>query len=66
MINNLWNLTGQKVLITGATNGIGKTIAEEFLKLNAEVFIVSRNASNLKLLLNEWLQKWYQSIWNKL
>ena len=60
MISNLWDLTGQKVLITGATHGIGKAIAEEFLKLNAEVFIVARNASNLKLILDEWLQKGYK------
>ncbi len=59
MVNNLWDLTGQKVLITGSTHGIGKAIAEEFLKLKAEVFIVGRDKNNLALLLNEWSQKGY-------
>lgn len=58
--NHLWTLTNQKVLITGATHGIGKAIAEEFLKLDAEVFIVSRNSDTLSLVLNEWLKKGYK------
>lgn len=60
MENNLWNLDGHKVLITGSTNGIGKAIALEFLKLNAHVFIVGRDKNNLQLLLDEWSQKGYK------
>ena len=58
--SNLWGLTGQKVLITGATHGIGKAIAEEFLKLEAEVCIVARNKDNLSSLLATWLEKGYK------
>ena len=36
-------LKNKTVLVTGATNGLGKTIAEEIAKKGAEVIIVSRN-----------------------
>jgi tropinone reductase I len=60
MKSNLWNLTGQRVLITGATHGIGKSIAEEFLKLDAEVIIIARDQSNLSSLLEEWTKESYK------
>lgn len=60
MQNAIWSLSGQKVLITGATHGIGKAIANEFLKLGAEVFIVARDQDNLSLTLTEWLKEGYK------
>jgi tropinone reductase I len=44
-MNNHWQLTGKKALVTGASKGIGKAIAEELASLGVEVLSVSRNFS---------------------
>ncbi|MGM0613422.1 MAG: SDR family oxidoreductase [Bacteroidota bacterium] len=43
-----WRLKGKKALITGATKGIGRAIADEFLDLGADIFIVSRSKEDLE------------------
>lgn len=43
-----WTLKNKKALITGASKGIGKAIAEEFLALGAEVMIVARNTEGVQ------------------
>lgn len=53
-MNNRWTLEGKKALITGATRGIGKAVAGEFLNLGAEVFLISRNESDIKNLTREY------------
>ncbi len=42
-----WTLEGKNALITGATKGIGKAVAKEFLELGAAVFLVGRNKETL-------------------
>ena len=47
-MRNIWSLESKKALITGGTLGIGKAVAEEFLKLNAEIYIIARNKQRLE------------------
>ncbi|MDL2345080.1 SDR family oxidoreductase [Deinococcus sp. MIMF12] len=39
-----FNLSGQTMLVTGATGGIGKETARELARMGARVFVVGRNA----------------------
>lgn len=56
-----WNLKNKKALITGATKGIGKAIAEEFLDLGAQVFIVARNEKDVGKTILDWKSKGWQA-----
>ena len=49
-----WHLKGKKALITGATKGIGRAIAEEFLALGADILIVARNEKEVVETVAEW------------
>lgn len=51
MPSSRWDLENKKVLITGGTRGIGRAIADEFLELGAEVFLVSKNENSLEITL---------------
>lgn len=46
-------MNGKRVLITGATNGIGKVAALELAKMGAEVVIVGRNPQKTERVVNE-------------
>jgi len=60
-MKNQWRLKGKLALITGGTKGIGLAIAEEFLRLGAEIFIVARSENALNELLVEWKRKGYRA-----
>lgn len=47
-----------KVLITGASSGIGRDLAREFAKLNYNIILVARNVERLQELQNELLGKY--------
>jgi len=55
-----WTLSNKKAVITGGTKGIGKAIAEMFLRFNAEVIIVARNNKEVENLVVEWKSKNYK------
>lgn len=45
-----WNLENRIALITGGTKGIGEAIANEFIRLGAEVLVVARNTEDFEKL----------------
>ncbi len=47
-MENLFNVEGKKVLVTGASKGIGYAIAKGFLEAGAEVAIAARNEIDLQ------------------
>lgn len=53
-MKNIWTLENKKAIVTGSTKGIGKAIAEEFMRLGAEVFIVSRNKEEIDREISEY------------
>ncbi|MCD6556942.1 MAG: SDR family oxidoreductase [Bacteroidales bacterium] len=52
-----WSLQNKKVLITGATKGIGAAIVKEFADLGAELIIIARNKDKLNTMVNEYSEK---------
>lgn len=47
-MENPFSLAGKKVLVTGASSGIGKSVAIECSKMGATVYITGRNLDNLR------------------
>jgi retinol dehydrogenase-12 len=45
-----WNIQGKRVLITGATDGIGKAVASELEKRGAKLILLTRNECDLSQL----------------
>ncbi|GAB2767674.1 SDR family oxidoreductase [Salinimicrobium soli] len=56
----MWNLEGQKAVITGGSKGIGRASVLEFLKLGAEVLFTARKAEDIIKFQDELLAKGYK------
>ena len=57
-LNNLEDLSGKKVLITGGTSGIGLSIVDQLLYKHAEVVVLARNPNKSKEVKNRMLEKY--------
>lgn len=56
MIKDLFDISGKKALVTGATRGLGRAMAEGFMEAGAEVIIVGSSQKSV-LLAEEYKQK---------
>ena len=57
-INSLFSVENKIILITGSAQGIGKIIAESFLKANSKVILVDKSEKNLKKTFQEFKPKY--------
>jgi NAD(P)-dependent dehydrogenase (short-subunit alcohol dehydrogenase family) len=48
MMHNPFSLADKKILVTGASSGIGRAVAIECSKMGATVYVTGRNLDNLK------------------
>jgi Tropinone reductase 1 len=53
-----FSLSGRRALVTGATRGIGRAVAEQFLELGADVLIVARGKERLLACLEDWRRRY--------
>lgn len=53
------NMSSKNILVTGATSGIGETIAKQFAGMGATVFAIGRNKDKLEALRDEFGENLY-------
>lgn len=61
-LKNLMNLKGRRALITGATGGIGKVMADTLAELGADLVLIDRPGSDLKSVTETLTQRWRTTI----
>lgn len=61
-ISELMNLKGRRALITGATGGIGKVMADTLAELGADLVLVDRPSSDFQSLAEALTQRWGSKI----
>lgn len=61
-IKELMNLKGRRALITGATGGIGKVMADSLAELGADLVLVDRPGSDFQSLTEALTQRWGTNI----
>ena len=54
-----WSLDGKKIIVTGGSKGIGKSIVDELLSLGAQVLTCGRDDAELHTRLAEWTESGY-------
>lgn len=59
---NPFSLAGKTILVTGASSGIGKAIAQECSKMGAQVVLTARNEEKLNKVLSELVGEGHQII----
>ena len=52
------NLTGKKVLVTGASQGIGQALAESFAREGCDLTVVARSGERLQALASDLLKRY--------
>jgi short-subunit dehydrogenase len=57
-IKELMNLKGRRALITGATGGLGKVMADTLAELGADLVLVDRPGSDFQGLTGTLFQRW--------
>ena len=57
-IKELMNLKGRRALITGATGGLGKVMADTLAELGADLVLIDRPGSDFQSLIETLIQRW--------